>query len=451
MGGTPSEGLQRLRAALLGSFAGTGVVEPVEATFRHVINQLSGTGLVASLDEETVTGALLGGFATAFPVCLGAFTESAEEAERIAAQNQCAWGQYSKMRTGNPVHNESDVGADFALVVFASPDRARIALFQAKRLEGARPNKNTTSKLVDIVTLRNPSVFASLPIIEGIEPKSHFINVRRLPGSTSSDNQMVVLERTGQRMMVARSFKGDAKKVAVLLNKMKVLDKPLVARPREKNESEEKYKERMERLGRTLARNQKTSRSWMDAAFECACEAAKPSEAPVAGNCRWIHYLGYVRADRVDGRSRTKIAEPPHYEGPVCTSLADLQDLLPSEREPDAQERNLVDLSRVRCHRFIDVILNAFSETSTAGADGWLDMDRETARLMLPTLQKLGDVFVATGKGGKSLDFVRDAECAFVPADMASSEQSMDDSSIPDQVELEALAVSLRRNKSTLG
>ena len=154
--------LRRLRLALLGQTRGSAAPEPVEATFRHTINQLSGVGLMATLDEETATGAILGGFATAFPLCLGIFTDANDVGNRDGALGKCAWGQYGKSRSGDLNQNETDRGADFALVIFGEGDRARVALFQAKRLEGAAPQQATLDGMTPIKIKPHPPVAAEL-------------------------------------------------------------------------------------------------------------------------------------------------------------------------------------------------------------------------------------------------------------------------------------------------
>ena len=75
--------------------------------------------------EEPTTGFLLGAFASLAPICSLAFEQT--------DQAGCSWQYFPKSGTGP--HTEAATGADFALIVEIEDRPARLAIFQAKRVE----------------------------------------------------------------------------------------------------------------------------------------------------------------------------------------------------------------------------------------------------------------------------------------------------------------------------
>lgn len=94
-------------------------------TFRHAIavcTHLSADGI---LDEETLTGTVLGALAAAYPLVL-------KEAGSPRPQTEFFWSRYTKARARNN-HSEAANGADFTLVLLGDNGLSHLAVFQAKR------------------------------------------------------------------------------------------------------------------------------------------------------------------------------------------------------------------------------------------------------------------------------------------------------------------------------
>ena len=94
-------------------------------TFRHMIavcTYLSADGI---LDEETLTGTVLGALASAYPLIL-------KEAGSPRSQTEFFWSRYNKARARDK-HSEAANGADFTLVLLGDNGLAHLAVFQAKR------------------------------------------------------------------------------------------------------------------------------------------------------------------------------------------------------------------------------------------------------------------------------------------------------------------------------
>mgnify|MGYP000892103695 CR=1 FL=1 len=95
------------------------------AAFQLAVVELSASNLHSSLDEESITGALLGAFAVATPICASAFS--------VPYGISSSWVRYSKNLTNGMA--EKDTGADFALLIRLDTERSRLAIFQAKKSE----------------------------------------------------------------------------------------------------------------------------------------------------------------------------------------------------------------------------------------------------------------------------------------------------------------------------
>ena len=90
-------------------------------------------GATTRLDEETLTGAMIGALVSAHPMSAASYPADSETAIR--------WSSYTKH--GGKIHSERNSGADFALVL-AFPDGCfRLAIFQAKSDWSASSSKNT--------------------------------------------------------------------------------------------------------------------------------------------------------------------------------------------------------------------------------------------------------------------------------------------------------------------
>ncbi|QDE39873.1 hypothetical protein FIV34_11955 [Luteibacter pinisoli] len=397
-----------LRQKLLGLFAVCGIVPPpIEATFRHVINQMTATGMLERLDEEEISGALLGGFAAAYPLCLGIFTETMDEAVRFTEQHKCAWAQYSKSRTATSKDNEADSGADFALVIWTGPDTARVALFQAKRFEASRPTQKTTSAMVPPAPYQPLWPVAGLSPLSGVEPGLHHIDVHRARFDKNGDlvgrTQMATLAQTARRIMAVQHLSEQRR--AEYAAARVIADVPLPERPAESS-----------------ALDDAAFMAWLDestSAREKKSKAERRLRDLEAGSgapsgiqyFNWLHYLGYARSTRRAKASRRANARSDILEtGAVCVPVSALAPQLSHEERFGAgmPERTLVDLSTVICHRLVDVILNAFSGSHFGkDVDGWISLDASTIEIVLPDLQRFGHLFMGTDKGGASVNVVK--------------------------------------------
>ena len=93
------------------------------AAFQMACLEVSSNGLAGQVDEETMTGALLGAITATVPWCAQAFGDDASPG--------CSWVRYRK--NGRQADTEAATGADFALVIRFPNGSARLAVFQAKR------------------------------------------------------------------------------------------------------------------------------------------------------------------------------------------------------------------------------------------------------------------------------------------------------------------------------
>lgn len=114
-------------------------ITPLTIAFQHVVDKLSVKGMTAALYEETLTSFLFGGLVSSFPLI-------AEQYGHPESARTCSWKQFSKAKDSDP-QSEAASGADFALVLWHSQDKARVAVFQAKR---ARYNKRKKRIEIDI-------------------------------------------------------------------------------------------------------------------------------------------------------------------------------------------------------------------------------------------------------------------------------------------------------------
>ncbi|RXK64260.1 hypothetical protein ERT44_16390 [Stenotrophomonas sp. MA5] len=73
-------------------------------------------------DEETLTGAMIGAFVGAYPLCAASYPGTQEDALQ--------WRSYGKNDRGR--FGESRAGADFAMMILIPNKKPRLAIFQAK-------------------------------------------------------------------------------------------------------------------------------------------------------------------------------------------------------------------------------------------------------------------------------------------------------------------------------
>lgn len=162
------------------------VIGPLAATFLHVTHEFERVCGARFYDEETLTAAMLGGFAATLPL-IAQTLGSGSEGEAL----DCSWGSYRKTRASDD-KSEAASGADFAIILWESPEVFRLAIFQAKKGE-LFPQERRRSQIID-----DP-------------PKeAWWFDIHRRPnrpddlGKKWRDAQLIVLEKTGQRFMGAK-------------------------------------------------------------------------------------------------------------------------------------------------------------------------------------------------------------------------------------------------------
>lgn len=160
---------------------------PIGISFCNVAQQFKKTNLISQMDEESVTSAFLGGVTSSFPLCAYVFGSQSNEAVN------CSWGQFRKVPKGIDDHDsEAYRGADFALVIWLSDEYARVAIFQAKKMDERE---------------------RSTPAGRGV---TSYLNVHRRPPRKDKpfedwrEAQMVRLVRTGHEAIAAEECRANA-------------------------------------------------------------------------------------------------------------------------------------------------------------------------------------------------------------------------------------------------
>ena len=100
----------------------------LSTAFQMALLEILAAGLPSQVDEESMTGALMGAIAATVPWCAAAYADQSSPG--------CAWIRYRK---SGATDSEPVTGADFALIIRLPGGTARGAVFQAKRIK----SKNT--------------------------------------------------------------------------------------------------------------------------------------------------------------------------------------------------------------------------------------------------------------------------------------------------------------------
>lgn len=355
----------------------SGTLTPVTATIDAVVRRFRELKFFSALDEESITGALLGGFTLAFPYCV------AQYGSNMPAEKLC-WGHFGKSKNANGRRAEAEVGADFALVIYIAPNIARLALFQAKKVvldDGpdtldAQAKRDAKDKKVILQDPPTPHVFHRLQPLSGIRPGAWMMDVHRRPRRPAPPAtgwrfaQMVMLDKFASRVADAVSDR---------------IDSALEALARRRN-----Y------LAWAPTREDEAKRQRRDAALRSWLERIRPGRD--IGDHHWVHYLGYASGSRTDtGGALVSIQEM------VCVPLCDLYDARWRElaRGSESFSHNWVDLASVRCHSLERVLLEGISPHDfNVVPEGWLTLHNDELDHFLPGLIDLTPVYVADDKGG---------------------------------------------------
>ncbi|MCC3255048.1 hypothetical protein [Xanthomonas campestris] len=129
---------------------GKGIKTALEMNLRLAAKTVQALNQASSrLDEETLTGAMIGALVSAHPMSAASFP--ADPASAIE------WSGYSKH--GSDAHSERHSGADFAMVLSLPDGRLRLAIFQAKSdwSQSATKNMLVVGQLKDVPAVKDDS------------------------------------------------------------------------------------------------------------------------------------------------------------------------------------------------------------------------------------------------------------------------------------------------------
>ncbi len=367
---------------LLGDASPLTNVQPVEAAFRAVLNRFRETGFFSRYDEETITGAFLGGLNTVFPFCAALFS-SEEHVQR------CCWGHFRKSVQG-PGPSEAQAGADFALVVYQNKKIARVALFQAKKVDvddGPKSLAQQTGSDAELLKTHRHVTPEHLPSIANLKPLEKvpkgrwLMDVHRRPSQPAEgpwrEAQLLKLAEFGK--MAAQLVTERANKIIMYTDELKT-SRPLT-------------EERLEILER----------------FQSCVALARRN--PSFDEINWVHYLAYASGEvgideSADISELTDFSKMQTIQETVCVPLCALDKARWREiaKSKNAFSHNWVDLSEVNCYRFMDILREGVRRESPLGrpAAGWLTVDNAVLSKLLPDLMDLTTVYIADDKDGRS-------------------------------------------------
>ena len=116
-----------IRRSRIGSVERFGE-NPLISSFQISIAEFISSGHFNGFDEETTTGGLLGAFGATAPWC----------AAHYGINPSFGWIRYPK--SGSSTISESATGSDFAILLRVGKNIARLAVFQAKKVDGLSDN-----------------------------------------------------------------------------------------------------------------------------------------------------------------------------------------------------------------------------------------------------------------------------------------------------------------------
>ena len=96
------------------------------------------------LDEETLTGSILGALSASLGFCV-----EPRDTDPIEASKKFFWARYNKGTARKNEHSEARNGADFALVLINEHGIRRLAIFQAKKGKVSRPDPTKPKWKID--------------------------------------------------------------------------------------------------------------------------------------------------------------------------------------------------------------------------------------------------------------------------------------------------------------
>lgn len=349
---------------------------PISASIRATLNRFRQMGLFGHLDEETITGSLLGAISATLPFCVALYGEN------VPPEKLC-WGHFPKSGAFTKPPSEAETGADFALVVYATKDVARLALFQAKRVPledvpGSLVRQSNTDKRLAKKTpfdAAAPALFAHLKPIVDVPSGRWLMDVhrrpRKKPPAPWREAQLQVLADFASK--VAQCVDQRVDKILADLGSLS---------------SDRLHRRQPERLvqGRE--------------AIMAAVESWRPGLR--FADAHWVHYLGYATGvvAALDTKRQTATTE---IEEVISVPLCDLAEAHWREltRTNVVFSHNWVDLSTVRCFRFSELMLQALSPLNLSPPpDGWITVDNAVLAEVLPGLMELTTVYVGDDKGG---------------------------------------------------
>lgn len=439
--------LDGMRRELLGPYA-TAVGQnpgPVATAFCAALTSLSAVRLITSSDEETTTSALLGAMITGFRAAKHILPVATYPTPRFC------WAGYRKGRTRLVWESEAQRGADFALVVWTSKSSARIALFQAKRMEETEPAlpllvSSPSSPKGRLLTL--PSTPLDGQIQESpvrFKKGAYYLNVHRRPPQRDTPvdawrrAQMKQLRDTAGKISLALTLSKPGEAGYELFNSMQ-MELPGCSSASSATSADGVGVGTEPKQGdarKTRGEADRDFRAMVNRAYRSLPDD-KPEEEDAfnAADLHWIHYLAYPRgplipssenlAEDAAGEAReerpsivemnetfdsaadeTELSSAPTSEAAICVPLLGLWPWFTVEREMQASRKNILDLCDVWCYRFADVLLAGVSP-GEGSRDGWLELDGALVRALLPAMQDVCEVLMADEHGGIAHTFGND-------------------------------------------
>jgi len=318
-------------------------IGPIGAAFCCVAWRLEQVNLISQMDEETVTAAFLGGVTSAFPLCSLVFGSGSDQPV------ECSWGQFHKSAKGSSDEDsEAHRGADFALVVWLTNEYARVAVFQAKKME-MRGLRRALAEVLESDEVPPANGVTPVETLPPVPEGKAYLNVHRRPTRNEKhteewrEAQMVRLVRTGHEVIEAA--------------KLKAQD------------------------------DQQWAKNARD--FAQKKDFVKDGGTSLLARLHWIHYLGYLDDEA------------------ICVPLSSMsKHVLDKELKNESFTVNAVEVKQGMqgVKPFVDLMVDGIASVSPSGelqddVPGWKLMHADIVKAILPDLQSMMAVYIADDRG----------------------------------------------------
>jgi hypothetical protein len=385
----------------------------IEATVCASLSALERAKVMATLNEEATTAALIGALMGTQPTCEVLFEPQAQGGRALTLD----WSDYVAAEKDEHWGTESGTGADFSIVVWTSANKGRLAMFQAKRTEPGKgpvgilssPDRTTPQKLGEVAF---QECEAFLDVHRRPPQRNQPIALWRLP-------QMIQLSRTGRDILRIKSLSGlpgqspaaMAKVFSVYREPAPPLPEGVTARPDAtpgelaKGVGFARLSMPATKARAARVRFQAAIGDWnlrTRAAYRSILALEKQAIStlkwvrPIVADLSWVHYVAYLRHP-VKSQPRSD------SDGAVTVALSELGSAHHIESAAKASSPNLVDLTDVSCRSFSHLLLAGVLDTSRS-RKGWLDVDRALVEAVLPVLRSHGRVINLRTRRGWRLE-----------------------------------------------